>query len=182
MNLRAASAAVVPGTLSLLLLAAPAAHAQSLTITDPLGDAPVGELDLTRVTVQNRDHRVVATVTTADLTKGAVIVSLDRRDGTGVRLVSSRRADGTVNARVYAGAFTDAENAIGGVVPCPRYNVDWDDDTSTVRLSMPSRCWNGGDFGALRFAALTEKQGADSDYAPTAGDGDLSSTAWVARG
>ena len=182
MNLRAACTAVVPGALSLLLLAAPAANAQSLAITDPVGDAPAGELDLTRVSVENRDHRVVARVTTADLTKGAVIVSVDRRNGTGVRLVTSRRADGTVNARVYAGAFTDAESDIGGVVPCPRYRVAWDDDTSTVTLSMPSRCWNGGDYGALRFAALTEKQGADSDYAPTDRDGDLSSSAWVARG
>ena len=104
---RAARVAVLPGALSLILLATPAAQAQSLTIDDPTGDAPTGELDMTSVTVQNRDHRVIAYVTTADLTSGAVIVSLDRRDGSGVRLVTSRRPDGTLNGRVYAGAFTD---------------------------------------------------------------------------
>ena len=182
MTSRAARVAVVPAALSLLLLAAPAAHAQSLTIDDPTGDAPPGELDLTSVTVQNRDYRVIAHATMAELTQGAVIISVDRRDGTGVRLVTTRRADGTINGRVHAGAFTDDESEIGGPVRCRGYNVFWDDDSSTVTLSMPSSCWNGGDFGALRFAALTEKQGVDSDNAPTAGDGDLTSSAWVTRG
>jgi hypothetical protein len=181
MTIRAARAAVLPGVLSLLLLAAPAANAQSLSVDDPTGDAPAGELDLTRVTVQNRDHRVVATVETADLTKGSVIVSLDRRKGAGVRLVTTRRADGTVKAHLYAGAFTDT-GVPGTVVPCPRYRATWDDDADSVTLSMPSRCWNGGDYGALRFAALTEKAGADSDSAPTTTDGDNASSAWVARG
>lgn len=182
MTSRAARVAVLPGALSLLVLAVPAAQAQSLTIADPVGDAPTGELDLTAVTVQNRDHRVIAYATVADLTQGTVIISVDPRQGTGVRLVTSRRADGTVNGRVYAGDFTDPDQAIGGPVPCRRYNVDWDDATSTVKLSMPSTCLNAGDYGALRFAVLTEKAGRDSDFAPSAGDGDLTSTTLVARG
>lgn len=51
MTSRAARVAALPGALSLLLLAAPAAHAQSLTVSDPVGDAPAGELDITSVTV-----------------------------------------------------------------------------------------------------------------------------------
>jgi hypothetical protein len=152
-------------------------------VGDPAGDAPAGHLDVVAATVHNRAERVVAQVTTADLTRGAVIVSVDRRDGAGVRLVSSRRADGTVNARVYAGAFTDIdEEQANSVVRCPRYHVRWDDAADTVTLSMPSRCWNGGDYGALRFAVLTERQGGDSDYAPATTDGDIASSAWVARG
>lgn len=125
---------------------------------------------------------MIAYLTAADLSSGAVIISVDRRDGTGVRLVTSRRPDGTINGRVYTGAFTDAEELIGGPLPCRGYNVAWDDATSTVKLSMPSSCWNAGDYGALRFAALTEKQGADSDFAPGSADGDLTSSAWVPRG
>ncbi len=138
MTSRAARVAVLPGALSLLLLAAPAAHAQSLTVGDPAGDAPAGELDITSTTVMNRDYRVIAQVTMADLTTGHVIVSIDRRDGDGVHLITSRRADGTVNGRILAGAFTDETD--GGVVPCRGYNVAWDDDTETATLSMPSRC------------------------------------------
>jgi hypothetical protein len=171
--------------MSLLLAAAPAADAQTLTVDDPAGDAWNGHLDVTSATVMNRDHRVIAHVTTTELTSGAVIVSVDRRNGEGLRLVTSRRADGTVNARVYSGAFTDSVtdgDLTSTVVPCRRYRVAWDDDTETVTLSMPSRCWNGGNYGALRFAVLTEKQGADSDAAPTTADGDNTSSAWVARG
>ena len=182
MTSRAARVAVLPGALSLLLLTAPAADARSLSVDDPAGDAPTGQLDITQVTVENRDRRVRATVTTAELTRGSVIVSVDRRGGTGVRLVSSRRADGTENARVYSGAFTDGDGIDPVVVPCPRFRVVWDDDTDSVVLSMPSRCWNGGDYGALRFSALTEKAGADSDLAPSTADGDVASSAWVARG
>ena len=182
MSKSAARVAVLPGVLSLLVVAAPAAHAQSLAIEDPVGDAPSGELDLTSVTLENRDRRVVAYATVADLTRGSVIISVDPRQGTGVRLVTSRRADGTVNGRVYAGDFTDPDEAIGGPVPCRRYNVDWDDATSTVKLSMPSRCLAGGNYGALRFVALTENAGRDSDFAPSTADGDFTSTTLVARG
>ena len=178
---RAAYVAVLPGVLSLLLLAAPAANAQRVAISDPAGDAVTGGLDITSATVMNRDRRVVAEVTTAELASGAVIVSADRRDGTGVRLVSSRRSDGTVNGRVYAGAFTDTD-VENTVVKCPRFRVAWDDGSDTVTLSMPSRCLDGGDYAALRFAVLTERAGADVDAAPTAEDGDIASTAWVARG
>lgn len=180
MTSRAARVAVVPSALSLLVLACPASYAQSLTLDDPTGDAPAGELDITSATVMNRDHRVIAQVTTADLTRGHVIVSLDRRSGEGVRLVSSRRADGTVNGRILAGAFTDRTD--GGVVPCRGYDVRWDDDTEAVTLSMPSRCWNSGDFGALRFVVLSEASGGDSDLAPQTEDGGFRSSAWVPRG
>jgi hypothetical protein len=178
---RAARVAVLPSALLLCLVAAPAAHAQTLSVEDPAGDAANGKLDITGATIHNRDYRLVATVTLAEMEKGSVIVSVDRRHGTGVRLVSTRRADGTVHGRVLAGAFTDGD-LDGGAVACKKFRSVWDDDAGTVTLRMPSACWNGGDYGAVRFAVLTEKRGADQDAAPTTDDGEITSSAWVARG
>jgi uncharacterized DUF497 family protein len=181
MTSRAARVAVLPSALSLVLLAAPAAHAQSLTVQDAAGDAANGKLDITSATVRNGDYRLVATVALAEMEKGSVIVSVDRRRGKGIRLVSVRRADGTVHSRVLKGAFTDTD-VDGGAVTCKKFRSVWDDDAGTVTLRMPSACWHGGDYGAVRFAVLTEKHGADHDAAPTADDGSITASAWVPRG
>ena len=47
---------------------------------------------------------------------------------------------------------------------CPRYRVTWSDDDRVARMVLPSRCLAGGDYGAIRYAVLTEV-GADSDLA-----------------
>ncbi len=180
MTSSAARVAALPGALSLLLLAAPAAHAQRLALDDPAGDAANGKLDITRASVDNRDSRLVARVTLAEMERGDVIVSVDRRHGQGLRLVASRAADGSVRGRLLPGAFTDQRP--GNDRTCGRIAVAWDDAASRVTLSIPSRCWNDGDYGALRFAVLTERGGADSDSAPSTRDGDIGSSAWVPRG
>jgi hypothetical protein len=180
MTSSAARLAVLPGALSLLLLAAPAAHAQRLALDDPAGDAANGKLDLTRVSLDNRDHRLVARVTLAEMERGDVIVSVDRRRGQGLRLVASRTADGSVRGRLLPGAFTD--RSAGDDRTCARIAVAWDDAASRVTLSIPSRCWNDGDYGAVRFAVLTERGSGDRDWAPESADGEIGTSGWVARG
>jgi hypothetical protein len=179
MTLRAGSAAVLSGALTLLLLAAPAAHAQRIALDDPVGDASNGKLDITRVSLANRDYRLVAKVRLAEMERGRVIVSVDRRRGKGIRLVAHRRADDSVRARVLAGAFTDRVR--GSDFTCGRFAVTWDEDASRVTLRLPSRCWNDGDYGAVRYAVLTERPG-DSDWAPATDDGGIGTSPWVARG
>jgi hypothetical protein len=180
MTSRAARVAVLSSALSLALLAAPAANAQRLAVDDPSGDAPNGELDITRASLANRDYRLVARVTFADNERGDVIVGVDRRHGTGIRMVAHRSADGSVRGRLLPIAFTDHD--AGSDVTCRRLMVSWDDDRSRVTLRMPSRCWNDGDYGAVRYAVLTERRGADSDWAPEGPDGEDDTSAWVARG
>jgi len=180
MSRRTARLAVLPSALSLLVLTHPTAQAQSLTLDDPVGDAYNGQLDITGVTVANKDRRVVARVTLAEMDRGYVIVSVDRRRGQGVRLVAHRAGDGDVRGSLYAGAFTDRGAGLD-TVRCDGLDVTWDDDASRVTLRMPSRCWNGGNYGAVRYAVLTER-GPDSDWAPADEEGEIGSSAWVPRG
>jgi hypothetical protein len=42
---------------------------------------------------------------------------------------------------------------------------------------MPQACLNGGDYGAVRFAVLTERV-SDTDSAPD----NASETSWISRG
>ena len=176
----AARLAVLPSVLSLLVLAAPAANAERLALDDPVGDAANDKLDITRASLDNRDYRLVARVTLAEMERGDVIVSVDRRKGNGLRLVASRAADGSVRGRVLPGAFTDGR--AGDDRTCDRVAVAWDDDASKVTLRLPSRCWNAGDYGAVRFAVLTERGAGDRDWAPENADGEIGASAWVARG
>ena len=162
---------------SLSLLADPAT-AQQLTVHDPAGDAVDHGLDLTRITVRNLDHKVVAKVHFVESVRGNLIISLDPRHATGLRMVSEYRPTGHTRNLVVPGAFTDKH---GGEQPAPTrckgFTVAWSAARPMATLSMPSRCLHRGNFGALRFAALTEK-GPDSDYAP----GESGSSAWIPRG
>ena len=73
------------------------------------------------------------------------------------------------------GAFTDRR--VAGE-RCSGFRVRWLDDRPVVRMSMPSRCLDSGDYGAIRFAVLTER-GSDTDYAP---GGPADASAWIPRG
>jgi hypothetical protein len=48
-------------------------------------------------------------------------------------------------------------------------------------MRMPSRCLQDGDYGAIRFSVLTERE-ADTDLAPERPNGTLRSSAWLPRG
>jgi hypothetical protein len=108
--------------------------------------------------------------------RGEVIVSVDRRHGTGLLLVSDHRPAGKDRNQVVAGAFSDKSG--GPDVDCPGFRARWRDDRPVVRMSLPARCLNSGSYGAIRFAILTER-GDDTDYAPE--DPEVGSS-WVSRG
>ena len=172
---RAATAAALAAGLLLPLGIAVPAQAATETISDPAGDAGGAQrLDMVEVRVSNLDDRVTARVDFARERAGDLIVSIDPRGGQGVRLVAQRRRDGSVTGRVLTGAFID-RSAPDRDVRCAGFRVRWRGDS--VRLDLPSTCLGGGNYGAIRFAALTEN-GSDSDAAP----GRPGSAEWIARG
>ena len=95
-------------------------------------------------------------------------------------MISEYRPGGTTENFVLAGAFTD-RGAGGRALQCRGFRVRWSDEEPVVTLRMPSRCLDDGDYGAIRFAVLTER-GADVDFAPETPRGDVSVSAWVPRG
>lgn len=169
----AVAATLVLGMVAPLGLASPM-HAASEVVTDPVGDAGgPARLDVTRTAVNNDDRSVVARVAFAEDRHGVVIVSLDPRGDSGLRMVARKRADGSVRGRVLPGAFTD-RGPVEDVGPCRGLRVRWADDVA--RLAMPSTCLHDGDYGAVRFSVLAEN-GSDSDFAPDAG-----TSGWIPRG
>jgi hypothetical protein len=174
--------ALVATMVSAACLVASPASAQQVTVHDASGDAANHGLDITSVRVRNLDHKIVTTVSFARSVRGDLIVSIDPRRATGIRLVSEYRPVGHTNNLVVAGAFTDKHQ--GGktrVVKCKGFHVTWSPDTPTATLRLPAHCLHGGDYGAIRFGVLTER-GSDSDYAPQTPSGDLGSSAWIPRG
>jgi hypothetical protein len=49
-------------------------------------------------------------------------------------------------------------------------------------MVLPSRCLRGGDYGAIRFAVLTERGSGDTDVAPESANGDIGVSGWIPRG
>ncbi|MGH3348495.1 MAG: hypothetical protein ACRDO4_16055 [Nocardioides sp.] len=158
-------------------LAAPAMAAVG-SIDDPTGDASATGLDITRATLDNRDRSIMVRVRFDAAKRGDLIVSVDPRGARGLRLVSQYRPAGTTKNFVLKGAFTD-KNTGGDVVDCDGFRVRWNADTERARLTLPSSCLRGGDYGAVRFTVLTERpRGGDEDIAPD----EAASSGWIARG
>ena len=159
---------------------------------DRVGDASSARnekpMDITRVFVDNRDRQVVVRVDFDKPAFGSLIVSVDPRGGEGVRLISQHRrasADQPDEDFVLPHAFTDTasddpSNDEPVATDCPRFRVAWNDRSTQARMVLPSTCLNGGDFGAIRYAVLTETpRNGDSDFAHA---GRASNTDWVRRG
>jgi hypothetical protein len=173
-----AAAAVAALAASVVLGAAGSALASTAVLQDPAGDADNPGLDITSARLRNLDHRVVVRVAFVRDTRGDLVVSIDRRHGRGLRLVSEHRPAGSDEDFVLRGAFTDTTARVGnGRVPCRGFHVHWSATTPSARLVLPQSCLNGGDYGAVRFAVLTER-GADTDIAPDHRNG----SAWISRG
>lgn len=88
-----------------------------------------------------------------------------------------RRPAGTDRTFVVAGSFARAAAPV-----CEGVSGDWDAQSSSVTLRLPSRCLDDGDYGAVRAVVLTERRGADIDLAPQRRDGDPAPTDWIPRG
>lgn len=165
---------LVVGTLATLLLGVGPASAQKVVVDDPAGDASNHSIDFTKVNVDNGDHSVVAKLRLYSASAGALIISVKPRQARGVRLVSLYDPVGHTSNYVADGAFGDPHPS-DEPVPCHGYRVRWSMDHPVVTLKLPSSCLNGGDYGALKFAVLTEdNDGGDAD--------DAGPTGWVPRG
>lgn len=161
-----------------LLLAAPA-HAATGRLDDPAGDATKRGLDVTRAVLDNGDDALVVRVRFEEVRRGDVVVSVDPRGDSGLRLVSRYRPGEESRDRVLPYAFTDSGDEPAPATECADFQVRWDDERDVVRLRLPSDCLHGGDYEDVRFAVLTERRGADSDQAPGTKKG---VSAFVARG
>ena len=160
-----------------LLLVAPAAPAQAagVSFTDPAGDGAAGpRLDIIDGVLRNRDHHIVVDTSYVRVARGDLIVFLQAR-GTkgGIRVVSLHHPAGQDDNFIL--------NRAGERKDCAGLRVTWNAEADTSRVSLPSLCFRGGDFGAVRTKVLTEI-GADADLAPNGPRGGFVWTRWAARG
>jgi hypothetical protein len=164
--------------LAAIVVSAAPASAAHLTLDDPAGDASNRGLDITSATLRNLGHRIVVDVEFVRSVRGDLIVSVDPRHDRGLRLVSEYAPTGHTRNYVADGAFTDGHlGEHADRIHCRGFRVRWSADEPSVRLVMPARCLDDGDYAAVRYAVLTER-GADTDYAPDEQD----SSGWVKRG
>jgi len=157
-----------------LVAVATPASAQQVTVVDEARDASAPGLDITSGTFRNNDHAVVTSATFTRDRRGDVVIAVKARRGPLVGIVSRHRGSGADNTFLI--------NRGGDKVPCRGLTGDWDRDAATLRLRMPAKCLADGNYGAVRFFALTERSGADVDYAPEKRNGDIRFTAWTPRG
>ena len=61
--------------------------------------------------------------------------------------------------------------------------MTWIEATDRVRARMPSRCFEDGDYGAVRVRIITEVNGGeDADLAPTGSKARWLWSDWISRG
>jgi hypothetical protein len=161
---------------ALLTVGLPApAQAASVSFTDPAGDGAAGpRLDITDGALRNRDHRIVVETSYVRVSRGDLIVFLQARGTKGsVRVVSLHHPAGEDDNFLL--------NRAGERRDCAGLRVTWDAAADTSRASLPSSCFQNGNYGAVRIKVLTEI-GADADLAPKGPRGGFRWTDWAARG
>ena len=135
------------------------AIAQRATVADPAGDAAGRGLDVMNVRVANNDQSIVTMVRFVQTRRGELIVFLDPRGPhRGVAMVSRYRPKGTTTNFVLSNSTNDTR------VKCPGFTVAWRPGRDLARMRLPSTCLRRGDYGAIRFAFLTERDAADVDF------------------
>jgi hypothetical protein len=158
-----------------MVLVSGSALAQTVSVSDPAGDGLKGHrLDITEVKVANRDHAIITTISFVRVAHGDLGVAMKARGDRRKQLVgvtSVHRASGDTNLfRTFA-----------GVQKCKGLSVTWDATTNRVRVRVPSRCLDNGNYGALKVKAITEI-GSDADVAPKDPKGNWRWTEWASRG
>ena len=118
---------------------------------------------------------IVVTVSFKRVRRGDLIIGAETRDEQGIGVVGERRpmrGDHVIQ-------LSDGER-------CRRLSLTWDVQADTARLRVPSRCFNGGDYGAIRVFVLTEDSPdtiGDVDLAPgRTGNEQVPWTRWIPRG
>lgn len=163
----------------MFMLAAAAAQGARLSVPDPAGNYTGPGLDITSAQVRNRDSAVVATVAFDRDVRGDVIVSLDARRGSGLRIVHRHRLERRDRTFVVPGSFHQPGGSSEG---CRGVSGDWHPRSASMTLRLPARCLDDGNYGAVRFAVLTEGRRGDTDYTPEARRENSGVSEWIARG
>lgn len=159
------------------------AEAAPYAVTDPRGDDPTNGpvLDITRLRVNNREHKLVVEVGFVQAGRGDLIVTMYKRGetpGLGTGIISHHRPRrGDINQVGTADGFQ----------PCDGLSVAWDHRIDTATVRVPPSCIDGGDYGDVRVRVLTELV-VDQDFAPqgpprpNADEPTWRWTPWIARG
>ena len=100
------------------------------------------------------------------------------RHGSKAVLVSQHPAQGPAKTLFFTGRRNFSQGH------CEGLSTDWNRREATLKMRMPSRCLDEGNYGAIRDWALIEvyRGGSDVDYAPEGPRGNLRVTDWIARG
>jgi len=161
---------------AVLVAAASPAQAQRVTVADAAGDNVGPGLDITSVSIRNRDHAILATLTFTRDRRSEVIVFVKARGGPLVGVVSEHPRQGPDSTFLIGGDENDPL--------CRGLRSVWDRSVATVTMRLPSRCLAFGDYGAVRSLILIETfRGArDVDYAPEKPNGEPAYSDWVPRG
>jgi len=166
LSVSATISATVTATAIVMLGASPA-FADSDTLSDPAGEVAPRFLDITEASVNNGERSIQASITFAEDRRGTVIVGVETRFHGVWRIVSKHRDTGPDRT------FLVNEE---GRVACDGLTGKWDRANATVAFTLPSRCINNGNFGAIKPWLLTEPLNSGSD-------GDLTGfESWIARG
>jgi hypothetical protein len=146
---------------SLVVVGAGSADAQTVHFRDPAGDGQKGRaLDITGMTVSNRPHRVLVTVSFRRVTGGDL--------GVGFRRAGEKRLFAVVySAHHGRHTWSKVASRDGDRVERRRGHqcVRWLPDRRQVRISLPSYWLGYGHFHAIRMQVITEI-GSDADYLP----------------
>jgi len=169
---RALSALCTAGAILAGSLISPA-QAAELEISDPAGDAPTARLDITTVSVRNNDHAVVIDTAFVKVATGFFLIQLVDRDGNRADIGSFHRPRGNDKNILTVG---------NKVRTCKGLRVSWDHEADTARVRLPSKCYLGGDYGAIRTRLFTEVV-EDNDFAPNGQNGGRWQwSEWISRG
>jgi hypothetical protein len=168
-------AALVLGLTTAMMAIAVPAQAQQLTVSDPVGDTTARGLDIVGATIHNRDRGIVTNVTFAKDRHGTFIEVFRARNGHFFALVIEHRRTGPDTIHLISRR--------SGELQCTHMSSTWQRSAARVRLRVPSKCIDGGDYGAIHMWLLSEKRsGADVDMAPTKPNGAIRFTSWIPRG
>jgi len=152
---------------AIVMLGASPALADSDTLSDPAGEVELRFLDITEASVNNGERSIQASITFAEDRRGTVIVGVETRFHGVWRIVNKHRDSAPDRT------FLVNEE---GRVACDGLTGSWDRSTATAEYTLPSRCINDGNFGAIKPWLLTEPLNSGSD-------GDLTGFRnWIARG
>lgn len=169
--------ATLVAALALVVAGQSPVQAQELVVEDDAGDAVGRGMDITDVAFANRDSAFVVEVTFVEDRPSDVIVFVRERAprAAKVSIISRHRASGPDDVDLYGE---------DGPQPCQGLRSESDRAAATMRLRLPSRCLDGGDYGALRSWVLIEPRGGggDSDWAPERPNGDITLTDPIPRG